>query len=189
MYIKKGYMMFEVDIEEIKKNILLLNSEIKDYNQNNIELINTIKMTENYWKGDDYNFYIEKLNNQNIKISKYLELLSKKINMYKFLYNEYKEYGKKIRININTEEKIINKINKCIDLIQKILDEYKEITMNTTDTKEKSALYESIKKLDEIKQIYILISEDVKKIYKKVRYSKIKISSEIEKQSIEQLDI
>ena len=179
--------MFEIDIAEIEKNITLFNSEIKDYNQNSIELINAIKMTENYWKGNDYNFYIEKLNDQNLKISMYVDLLLKRVSIYKFLYNEYKEYGKKIRININSEEKVVNKVNKCIDLIQEIDDEFK--TLVTSDIKEKLELENQSKMLSEIDQIYRTIIEDVKKIYKKTKNSKIKISSELEKQNIEQLNI
>lgn len=181
--------MVEINIKEIENIIPKLDEKIKKYNENSVELINTIKLTGDYWKGNDYNYYFKKISEQNLNISKEIELSIKKINIYKFIYNEYKNYGKKIQIDVDSQEKMINKINKCLDLEQKIEDKLNNLIINAIDKQLKIELNKILTNLNDIKEVYKDIYVDVKNLYEKVKNNEIKTATELKKIDLECLNL
>lgn len=181
--------MVEINIKEIENIIPKLDEKIKKYNENSVELINTIKLTGDYWKGNDYNYYFKKISEQNLNISKEMELSIKKINIYKFIYNEYKNYGKKIQIDVDSQEKMINKINKCLNLEQKIEDKLNNLIINAIDKQLKIELNKILTNLNDIKEVYKDIYIDVKNLYEKVKNNEIKIATDLKKIDLECLNL
>lgn len=181
--------MVEINIKEIGNIISVLDDNLKNYNDNNIELMNTIKSTKDYWKGNEYSKYIELLNDKNYNMSKKMDIVRKKCNLYKFIYNEYKDYGNKIEIEVDSKEKMLNKINNCINLGKELEKKFNILINSETDEQEKEKLNKKLSILIDINRKYNEIYKDVKKIYEKVKNNELRISSELDDIEIEYLEV
>lgn len=172
--------MININTKNINSEIVSLNKLIEDYNTNYLNLFNNINQIQSSWIGETAEKYFDQINQDKMNTEKLLNQIKSEEEIYKYIYNSYKELGSSIKCNLNAKEELINKVNNCIDKSTEILNIYQSI--NTSKAYEERDSI--IKKRENTKKVlnkYKEVKENIKKVYQKIEEIEQEVNTRIDK--------
>ena len=119
--------MINTDVSMFKDLIQGYTNVLKKISENNTAIISDFNDLTKYWHDLESN----KLNSSvNLEIQRMLNLesnIKEQIDIYKYLENEYKKIGNKIKCNIEAKDMIDNKLNNIINSLNDIINQYNNL--------------------------------------------------------------
>lgn len=157
--------MIEVDVFSLKDLVSGYARIVKTIEENNTGLIGNFNDLEKKWHDQlslkiKHSFYEEKNRILNLESN-----VRTQLNIYTYLFNEYKKIGDKIKCNVESCDLIIAKIDEIIDIIKDIL-----VQINDLDNSENNSTVEL--KKQEVSIILYDVDELKKSIYAKYEHIK-----------------
>ena len=171
--------MISIDVKNIGYNISKLNKTIEEYESTYLNLFNTTNSIQTLWTGVVAENYFEEINHDKLETQKLIEKIKNRQELYKYIYDSYKELGNKINCNLNAKDEIITKINNCINTSKEILKIYESIDI-TKNYKEKEKIQKHQETTKKILKRYKTIKENVQMIYSNIEEIEKKINKELE---------
>lgn len=120
--------MVEVDVPNIRSVIENLESIIGEYEEIELNLFNQLKdcCINNWQDGNSADFedqmYVEKQESDMI-----LESLNDKKDIYEFIYNEYSDIGRKIKMNLNGRSRVLSTIDRAYDNARTVISLFSSV--------------------------------------------------------------
>jgi len=174
----------QINTQVLNEKINKLDERIEYYENNYLNYYNKIKEMEKLWSNDKGKLFMQKVSGEE-KQSKTICSDLKEINtLYKYIYTSYKDIGMKILVNLEKEEEIFNRINKCIEQNKTILSLYKILDKTNYTPEQKSLIYAEEIKIKKQLETTVKIKESIKDIYKTIKEKESNINKKISKITI-----
>lgn len=120
-------IMIEIDVSLFKELIQGYSSALKKVEEYNNDIISNFNELSKYWHDQES----LKLNSSvKLEIQRMINLESNikdQLEIYKYLENEYKKIGNKIKCNLEAKDMIDNKLVSIISSINNILNQYDDL--------------------------------------------------------------
>lgn len=175
----------KINIEKLKINIEKYTGLLDEYENTYMNFYYEAEANDQYWKNTTANYFfslVEEEKKENKKF--YEELYSLKL-IFEYLVDNYQKYGKKISLNIESKDIIINKINNFkINDIKNLLN---DSDLNIVNVESSKIMLADIEKdITQYKETFSKACSDIEKLEDliKLKLSKIIISPIEEKSSV-----
>lgn len=122
-----GEKMLEVNVLELKNNIVSLNSLIEEFNNIELNLFNRIKESCINWQDNNSIKFDIGIQLEKKEINLFINSLIAKKNVFEIIYNKYSEIGRKIKCNLNNKNSLLNSLDNSISKCQSIIEEFNRI--------------------------------------------------------------
>lgn len=120
-------IMIDTDVSLFKELIQSYSSTLKKVEEYNNDIISNFNELNKYWHDSES----LKLNSSvKLEIQRMVNLesnIKEQLEIYKYLENEYKKIGNKIKCNLEAKDMIDNKLVSIISTINNILNQYDEL--------------------------------------------------------------
>lgn len=113
----------KIQIDDIQNQLIFLNKQYDIYYDNYLKLYNILMDSSNYWNDMNSKAFYDKIITQKKDLNFILVEIKEVIDLYDYIYQLYKNIGKKIEFNIGFRNKMNEQFSlylKCIDDIIKI---------------------------------------------------------------------
>lgn len=159
--------MIELDIKEIKKEVIILDDLLKKYEEINLNLFNELKDVCINWQDGDSKIFETKIYDEKIETSTLINTLKDTINIFRNIVSSYQEIGQTIKCNLNQKNNIINTINTCLNQANDIIRQYNYINASF-DSTEQIRLNNQKNKMYLLRDKLLTIKEDLIRTCKKI---------------------
>ncbi len=159
--------MIEVNILELKNNIISLNSLIEEYKEIKLNLFNQLKESCISWQDGNSTLFDNGVNLDKREIELFINSLLAKKNVFEFVYNKYEAIGKKIKCNLLNKNALIDSIDNCINNCQSIIDEFNRIDRSFYYNEQQSISSQK-NRIFGVKENLIEIKSSVSAMYNKI---------------------
>lgn len=170
-------MNVEINLKNTEALLLELSKTYKEYYENINGLFLTLRNANNYWHDGNATKFFASLEQEKLKNQKEVINISNKIEILRYIYSKYIELGKEIKCNLDNKDKVINKINQCINITSQLIKNYNSLNMYFAY--EKYSLYNEKSKLNSCYNNLVTIKEKVNKTYKKIEEIETEVSNKI----------
>lgn len=121
-------MKIEINSLEISKELDNLQTIKEEYETTYKSIFDTMSNSSFFWNDNIAISFYNELEKEKIKNDKELRLIENKIEVFKYIYNNYQELGNKIKCNLESKDYIIDKLNNIIDKTQNIIYKYNSLS-------------------------------------------------------------
>ena len=180
----------KINLQLLREKTNNINKLIEDYEELNLNYYNKIKEIEHYWNNQKAKQLLSTIEEEKKEVTKEINNLKEISTIYDFIYNKYNNIGKNISVNIDEKEKMLAKVNKCIEKIKYVMTLYKNI--DTTNYKieqitiinsHNKKLAEQLKKMNDIKEKLNKSIKDIEEIETSIKNKISRINIEIIKET------
>lgn len=169
----------KVVINDLKKSISNLSNYINLYENNCLNMNNLFSEIHDYWIGDNAISFFNKIDLEQKKVNINIGELKSLLNVYKYIVNEYSNFGNDIMANINQEEYLATYFNVYLNIINQIIILYDNIPSSYTYLIDEQRRYfiNLKQQISDIKNNLKAACSDISRIETAIsnKFSKIKI--------------
>lgn len=159
--------MVEVNVLELKKELMDLNKIIDEYEENNLNLFNEIKNISFYWNDKTAINFIEVMKIEEYESKSIIKDLLSKKNLLSYIYEEYIDIGKKIKYNVSDSKKTIKLIDEYIEILNDVALSFSSLNI-VKENKNTYEVEEIKEKLNNIKNTLINTKDQIARLSKKI---------------------
>lgn len=116
--------MIEVDISKLDGIITSYEEYIKQMDKNNLELMEEFNGIKQYWHDQKCINMYSSFELEKKRIIRNAENIKSQLKLYKYIRQQYKALGEKIRLNLNNYDNVIEKINAVRSELKWIINRY-----------------------------------------------------------------
>lgn len=171
--------MISIDVVEINDKVVELKKIIEDYNLVYLNLFNNINQLSESWIGSDASKFFTSIEKEKRESSELIERLKIQKDIYKYLYESYKEIGNKIKCNLDVKDVVIAKINNCIDKTKELCNLYKSIII-LNNYEEKENIQINYKYTIHVLNKYNELKENIKNTYTRIEEIEQEVNKKLE---------
>lgn len=171
--------MINIDVKEMNNKIIELNNTIDEYNLTYLNLFNSINQLSESWISNNATNFFACMEHEKIETEELINSMKSQKDIYKYIYENYREIGNKVKCNLDAKDTIFTKVDNCIYKTKEIINLYQDINI-TKNYEEKESInkkYESTKK---VLNKYKCIKENIKRIYGKIEEIEHEINRKLE---------
>ena len=159
--------MVEVNVLELKKELMNLNKIVEEYEKNNLNLFNEIKNISFYWNDKTAINFIEQMKSEEYESKSIIKDLLSKENLLSYIYEEYIDIGKKIKYNVSDSKKTIKLIDEYIEILNDIALSFSTLNI-VKENKNAYEVEEITEKLNAIKNTLVNTKGQIVRLSKKI---------------------
>ena len=119
--------MNKIKINDLNKQIVVVDRLINEYEDVLLNLFHQLKESCMNWQDGNSKLFEEKIFSEKLESNVMFNKLCDYNYIYTFIYDNYKNLGKKIEFNLNNKMSLINNYNSIIDEFVDILNEFDNI--------------------------------------------------------------
>ena len=175
--------MIEVDINKLNDLIESYEELIKQIDKNNEDIVAEFYNIKKYWHDQKCINMYSSFELEKKRIIKNAENIKKQENIYKYIKQQYKVFGEKIKINLGKYDKIIEKINLVKSDIKWLIERYHNLDKDFYPRD--YVLNNQCAKLERMKDSLDNIKEKIKNDYNKMNNIESNIQEMISNNRIE----
>lgn len=171
--------MINIDVKEMNNKIIELNNIIDDYNLTYLNLFNSINQLSESWIGNDATIFFTCMEKEKTETTELINRMKYQKEIYKYIYESYREIGNKIKCNLDAKDTIFSKVDNCIDKTKEIINLYQNINI-TKSYDEKESINKKYESTKRILNKYEKVKENIKKVYIKIEEIEHEINRKLE---------
>ncbi len=161
IYLEKvGDIMISINSFEIEKELIYLNKLLEEYESNYLMLFKELNSSSFFWKDGKSDLFYKNVPKEFEKNKNYYDEIKSIKDFYNIILEKYHKIGDKIEIEMSSQESIIEKFNKTIELSNDILSSYKHLDLSFCE--EEREIINEYK--NELKELIIKLKEEKNKI-------------------------
>lgn len=170
--------MIEINITDLRNNILSLGSLIDQYEEIELNLFNQLKDSCINWQDGNSIEFDNKVYLEKQETNFLLQSLNSKKEVLNYIYDKYSEIGKKIRCNLNNKTTLLHAIDNCYSQAVNIINEFNKIDKSFYYS-EQHSIQSQKNKLTDVKNKLREIKTEASKIYNKIETIEEEVNTKI----------
>ena len=175
-----------IDITKMKKEIFLLNSLIKKYEENIINYYGKMNIVFSEWNDKNGLKFSEHVINEKNSAFLLINNLKAISNLFDYLIKKYEQFGDALNIDFNRVDDISNNYEKYIDKLDSLIKKYENLDL-TSFMDEKEQILAQKEKIINMKKKTITLKDNNLKAFDKINEIEKDINYKISKISIENI--
>ena len=176
----------KININNLKTEIIKLNTLIEEYEEIYLNLYNEISSCSLYWTDETSNKFFDNLNIEKLKVKNTITEMTDIKDIYEEVIRKYEIIGNKLEINPKKKNQILTKFNNYLDNMYELLDLYRELNLDFCQT-EATKIYSHMDIIIEVTNNVVELKEKIKKQYEYIEEIEKTINLKISKIKIEYL--
>jgi hypothetical protein len=173
-------MNIEINNEVLVKEINSLSNLITTYEELYTKIFNEFNEISIFWKDNTANEFFKKLEYEKLNFNKEQIKMKNELEVYKYIYNSYKEIGNDILCNLNSKKYIIDKLNKIKEKLENILIEYNDLNTSICIEAEEYLKNEK-EKIKEILDTTKLTKNTIENTFKEIEKVEQEVNNKLNK--------
>lgn len=178
--------MVEINVSDLKNEIVELNSIINDYEEVYLNLFNQLKNSCINWQDGNSVVFDDAIQIEKRETEDVLKSFKNKKQIYDYLFTKYNEIGHKVKCNLNNKSGVIQTIESCKYQVISLINEF-----NYIDTSfyypEQYSIFQQRDRIVGVRNSLETLKNDVNQLFKKIENIENTVSGKIKK--LEQIRI
>lgn len=145
--------MIKINTNELKNEIIILNSYINEYEDIKLNLFNQLKESCIAWQDGESLEFDNKICNEKQTTENLYQSLKDKVKILDFIYDKYIELGKDIICNLDKKNTILSKLSAFENEINEIIKDYNNIMANCNEFGISNQIEKILKLKDNLKEV------------------------------------
>lgn len=174
----------EVNVSDLRKQYDEFSKKLNEYDNIYLNIYNEINQATTYWKDTVASSFFTYCENRKNKIQLYINELDDISKIYQYIISKYSELGEKIKLNLNSRDTVINKINSVIYSFDDLITCYNGLDLSFCPY-EASILNNQLSKLKTDKNEIVALRNEIDSIFDQIESIEREVAIRISKINVE----
>lgn len=176
----------EINVTNLESECNKLNSELEIFYNNYLNIYNELNNANSYWQDYHSRLFFSNANSEKNKVNNTYNEINELKNIYKYLIDEYKSIGRKIKVNLDGKDEIISKFNNFHDKINELISIYNSLDLAFCPSIA-NKLNNQKDRIVKIKEEMLSSKNKIKKILEKIESIEDEINVRVSKMNLEEI--
>lgn len=178
--------MIQVDVEQLNQELVKLNHMIDFYEEIKDNLFKTITESSFFWNDNRAKQFYQSMNKEHSETQNMITNIKEMRDLFFFIITSYKELGKKIKCDIESKKRIMDKYSILLSMLDNIIQKYENLDVSFCP-EERSIVAEQIKEYKGVKEKLYISKKRVGEYYESIYKIELMVKKKLSQLTISKI--